>query len=94
MATPVSCWRRAQGAHAHETLEPVDAFEAHRGFLLELAYRMTGSLADAEHIVREADLRCERSDVQHVTEPRALLATAVAAARFGPSMAETKSLAF
>jgi RNA polymerase sigma-70 factor (ECF subfamily) len=60
-----------------ETFEPVDVFEAHRGSLLGLAYRMTGSLADAEDILQEAYLRWERSDVQSVLEPRAFLATTV-----------------
>jgi RNA polymerase sigma-70 factor (ECF subfamily) len=54
-----------------------DAFEAHRGHLMALAYRMTGSVADAEDIVQEAYLRWERADRGSVREPRAFLSKTV-----------------
>ena len=42
----------------HETgMEAADAFEAHRRFLRSLAYRMLGSLAEAEDAVQDCYLR-------------------------------------
>jgi len=39
-----------------------DAFEAHRRHLTGLAYRMLGSLADAEDVVQEGLLRPHRAE--------------------------------
>jgi RNA polymerase sigma-70 factor (ECF subfamily) len=52
-------------------------FEAHRGHLLALAYRMTGSVADAEDIVQEAFIRWGRADRESVQHPRAFLSRTV-----------------
>lgn len=46
-----------------------DSFEEHRGLLLGIAYRMVGSMWDAEDIVQEAYVRwmsTDRSSVRHV----------------------------
>ena len=48
-------------------------FESHRRHLLAIAYRMTGSLADAEDAVQEAWLRWERVDQGAVENARAYL---------------------
>ena len=42
----------------------VDSFEAERPRLLNVAYRLTGSVADAEDAVQEAWLRLHRSDAR------------------------------
>ena len=42
----------------------IDAFEAERPRLLNVAYRLTGSVADAEDAVQEAWLRLDRSDTR------------------------------
>jgi RNA polymerase sigma-70 factor (ECF subfamily) len=55
----------------------VDAFEAHRDHLLGLAYRMLGSLAEAEDVVQEAYLRWHEADTDDVIDPRAYLARVV-----------------
>ena len=55
----------------------VAAFEAHRGHLLGLAYRMLGSIAEAEDVVQEAYLRWHEADTDDVAEPRAYLARVV-----------------
>ncbi|MEP9347494.1 sigma-70 family RNA polymerase sigma factor [Xanthobacter sp. KR7-225] len=49
------------------------AFEAHRPGLVRLAYRMLGSLAEAEDAVQEAWLRWSRADRDAVREPQAYL---------------------
>ena len=50
------------------------AFEAHRSVLAGLAYRMLGSLAEAEDVVQDAYLRWARADASTITHPRAYLA--------------------
>jgi RNA polymerase sigma-70 factor (ECF subfamily) len=50
-----------------------DVFEAHRSRLVRLAYRMLGSMSDAEDIVQEAWLRWQRADRTDVREPAAYL---------------------
>ena len=54
----------------------LEAFEAYRGTLFGIAYRMLGSVADAEDIVQEAWLRWDATDTD-VENPRAYLARTV-----------------
>jgi RNA polymerase sigma-70 factor, ECF subfamily len=55
-------------------MSPIDSdFEEHRPGLARLAYRMLGSLADAEDVLQEAYLRWTRADRSAVTSPRAYL---------------------
>lgn len=54
----------------------VGDFEALRPHLLAVAYRLTGTMADAEDIVQDAWLRWDRQDTQ-VTDLRAWLTTVV-----------------
>jgi RNA polymerase sigma-70 factor, ECF subfamily len=56
---------------------PEQAFEQHRAVLLGLAYRLLGSMWDAEDVVQEAYLRWERADRAEIREPRAFLITVV-----------------
>jgi len=58
--------------------ETVQAFEPHRRRLTGLAYRMLGSLSEAEDIVQEAYLRWHAADRDRVAEPRAYLLRTVA----------------
>ena len=58
------------------TNEPPDAsFEPYRRRLLGLAYRMLGSMADAEDAVQETYLRWHATDRDKVANPRAFLMT-------------------
>ena len=52
-------------------------FETHRSFLAGLAYRMLGSVAEAEDVVQDAFLRWREVDASEVAEPRAYLARVV-----------------
>jgi RNA polymerase sigma-70 factor (ECF subfamily) len=53
----------------------VDVFEAERPRLLGVAYRMLGSLTDAEDVVQEAWLRWQRADRAGIDNPAAWLTT-------------------
>jgi RNA polymerase sigma-70 factor (ECF subfamily) len=52
-------------------------FEPHRTFLRGLAYRMLGSIAEADDVVQDAFLRWREVDRARVEEPRAYLARIV-----------------
>jgi len=54
---------------------PAATFEPHRRRLLGLAYRMLGSIADAEDAVQETYLRWHATDRDRVSDPRAFLMT-------------------
>ena len=54
-----------------------EAFESHRRHLTGLAYRMLGSIADAEDIVQDAFLRWQAADRGDILEPRAFLSKMV-----------------
>jgi len=55
----------------------VQDFETHRPMLLGLAYRLLGSMWDAEDVVQDAWLRWSGADREDVREPRAFLITVV-----------------
>ena len=63
------------------TPDPTDdrarLFAEHRSFLVGLAYRMLGSVAEAEDAVQEAFVRVHGKSMEGVVSPRAWLATIV-----------------
>ena len=57
--------------------DAADSFEPHRRYLTGIAYRMLGSVAEAEDVVQDAFLRWDQSDRAAVAAPRAFLARVV-----------------
>jgi RNA polymerase sigma factor (sigma-70 family) len=57
---------------------PAEPFEEHRAHLRAVAYRMLGSLTEADDAVQEAWLRMQRTDVDDVRNLRGWLTTVVA----------------
>lgn len=55
-----------------------ERFQSHRGHLLAVGYRVTGSVADAEDAVQESWIRLSTADVDAIEDLRAWLTTAVA----------------
>src|SRR5256714_10101082 len=61
-----------------ETDRLADQFEAHRGHLQGVAYRMLGSQSEADDAVQEAWIRLSRSDTSDVENLGGWLTTVVA----------------
>jgi len=55
----------------------LDAFEEQRSYLFSIAYRLLGSVSDAEDVLQEAYLRWDRAQPEAVQSVRAYLATVV-----------------
>ena len=55
----------------------IETFARYRGLLFSVAYRMLGSVADAEDMLQEAFIRWQRSGDQEIESPRAFLVTIV-----------------
>lgn len=58
-------------------MDHLELFEQQRGWLFGLAYRMLGSVADAEDMLQEAWLRWAQCDLEAVRSPRAFLTSVV-----------------
>jgi RNA polymerase sigma-70 factor (ECF subfamily) len=52
-------------------------FEKHRAFLFAVAYRMVGSVADAEDMVQDAFVRWQQASDDEIRSPKAFLVTIV-----------------
>ena len=61
------------GTSGERTPDPARVFDEHRGLLISVAYRVLGSVTDAEDAVQEAWLRWSGVDHSAVEDPRAFL---------------------
>src|ERR1700753_2303108 len=80
----------------HQPARPTGAdelaarFEAHRPMLRGVAYRLLGSVAEADDAVQEAWLRLSRTDVSGIASLEAWLRTTVA--RIGLDLLRTRAV--
>ncbi|HEX8746521.1 MAG TPA: sigma-70 family RNA polymerase sigma factor, partial [Pyrinomonadaceae bacterium] len=58
-------------------MERLEIFNEHRRLLFSLAYRMLGSVADAEDMVQETFLRWQAAPEEEIKAPKAYLSTIV-----------------
>jgi RNA polymerase sigma-70 factor, ECF subfamily len=69
-----------QDSETYENLEPQDraeTFQQYRGLLFSIAYRMLGSVADADDMLQETFIRWQRSTAETIRSPRAFLVTII-----------------
>jgi RNA polymerase sigma-70 factor (ECF subfamily) len=69
---------RRRASYDRAMTDPATSFEPHRRRLRGLAYRMLGSIAEAEDAVQDAYLRWHGADRDAVSDPRAFLTTTTA----------------
>ncbi|MCA1688304.1 MAG: RNA polymerase sigma-70 factor [Actinobacteria bacterium] len=69
--------RRAGGETGKAAGDPSEVFDRHRPLLFSIAYRMLGSVMDAEDVVQEAFLRWQRASEAEVRSPKAYLSAVV-----------------
>ena len=58
-------------------MSSVEVFENERSYLFSVAYRMLGSVVDAEDCLQDAFLRWQKADTEQVSSPRSFLVTVV-----------------
>ena len=63
----------SEGNSGERRLDAAEVFDEHRGLLVSVAYRILGSVTDAEDAVQEAWLRWSGVDHSEVNDPRAFL---------------------
>jgi RNA polymerase sigma-70 factor (ECF subfamily) len=75
--TPAGAMPRATdaAAEAGDIARAVTTFDEHRRRIFGIAYRMLGTVADAEDIVQETWIRWQNTDRADIHEPGAFLAT-------------------
>jgi RNA polymerase sigma-70 factor (ECF subfamily) len=69
--------RRAAGAEPLSGDVKLAEFARYRRLLFSIAYRMLGSVSDAEDMLQETFIRWQRADAEEIRSPRAFLVTIV-----------------
>ena len=67
---------KAQTTSAEDAIR-LATFDQYRGLLFSIAYRMLGTIADAEDILQETFIRWHQSAEQDIRSPRAFLVTII-----------------
>jgi RNA polymerase sigma-70 factor, ECF subfamily len=60
-----------------QTVPSVEEFDQYRPLLFSIAYRMVGSVADAEDLLQETFLRWQKASGEEIRDPKAFLVTIV-----------------
>lgn len=68
---------RATQSRGAEDPNGLVAFDQYRGLLFSIAYRMLGSVADAEDMLQESFIRWQQTSSDEIRSPRAFLVTIV-----------------
>jgi RNA polymerase sigma-70 factor (TIGR02957 family) len=63
----------SEGTSGEHRLDAAEVFDGHRGLLVSVAYRILGSVTDAEDAVQEAYLRWSGVEHSEINDPRAFL---------------------
>ena len=69
--------RNSGALEKSEPQGPADAFSQYRSLLFSIAYRMLGSVADAEDMLQETFIRWQKSSDEEIRSPRAFLVTII-----------------
>jgi RNA polymerase sigma-70 factor (ECF subfamily) len=67
---------KPQAATPHDAIR-LATFDQYRGLLFSIAYRMLGTIADAEDMLQETFIRWHQSADQNIRAPRAFLVTII-----------------
>ena len=60
-----------------ESQDLSQTFYQYRSLLFSIAYRMLGSVADAEDMLQETFIRWQKSSAEEIRSPRAFLVTVI-----------------
>src|SRR5258707_10278339 len=72
----MNMYRETQPQHAGDPIR-LATFDQYRGLLFSVAYRMLGSVADAEDMLQETFIRWQQSSDDDIRSPRAFLVTII-----------------
>ena len=67
----------ADDGDAKGAQDPLTTFSEHRSLLFSIAYRMLGTVADAEDMLQDAFIRWQQAPRDEIRSPKAFLVTIV-----------------